>query len=148
MKGSIIAAFAKMCQDVPRCAKTVHEMLRCYSEATWSDQARLAQRQPGYEWTKTFKATVQRCGGVTYCGVTYTHGYTWYIWSRRGPGMVPPLNHCGSRRVLLVMCCFFFLEEIRSTENSTKHIMRGRRQPCKRRWLCLSWRRLVLAYTA
>ncbi|CAL1127735.1 unnamed protein product [Cladocopium goreaui] len=25
-------------------------------EASWSDQARLAQRQPGYEWTKTFKA--------------------------------------------------------------------------------------------
>ncbi|CAJ1396859.1 unnamed protein product [Effrenium voratum] len=25
-------------------------------EATWSDQARLAQRQPGYEWTKTYKA--------------------------------------------------------------------------------------------
>eukprot|EP00933_Yihiella_yeosuensis_P011059 TRINITY_DN118047_c0_g1_i1.p1 TRINITY_DN118047_c0_g1~~TRINITY_DN118047_c0_g1_i1.p1 ORF type:complete len:162 (-),score=23.12 TRINITY_DN118047_c0_g1_i1:164-649(-) len=25
-------------------------------EASWSDMARLAQRQPGYEWTKTFKA--------------------------------------------------------------------------------------------
>merc|ERR1712113_486687 len=25
-------------------------------EAAWSDAARLAQRQPGYEWTKTYKA--------------------------------------------------------------------------------------------
>ncbi|CAE7457320.1 unnamed protein product [Symbiodinium natans] len=25
-------------------------------EANWSDQARLAQRQPGYEWTRTYKA--------------------------------------------------------------------------------------------
>ncbi|CAE8625341.1 unnamed protein product, partial [Polarella glacialis] len=25
-------------------------------EASWSDQARLAQRQPGYEWTRTYKA--------------------------------------------------------------------------------------------
>uniref|UniRef100_A0A7S4V382 ABM domain-containing protein n=1 Tax=Alexandrium monilatum TaxID=311494 RepID=A0A7S4V382_9DINO len=25
-------------------------------EAAWSDSARLAQRQPGYEWTRTYKA--------------------------------------------------------------------------------------------
>merc|ERR1712070_991237 len=25
-------------------------------ESAWSDSARLAQRQPGYEWTKTYKA--------------------------------------------------------------------------------------------
>ena len=25
-------------------------------QANWSDQARLAQRQPGYEWTRTYKA--------------------------------------------------------------------------------------------
>merc|ERR1711972_967118 len=25
-------------------------------EAAWSDAARLAQRQPGYEWTRTYKA--------------------------------------------------------------------------------------------
>ena len=114
-------------------------------EASWSDQARLAQRQPGYEWTKTFKATVQICGGMTYTlwrGIQ--HGTTWYIWS-----MVPAWSrHCGSRWAMLVMqvmyivVSFFRMQEIRSTENSTKHIMRGRRRhdaPCKRRGLWLQF---------
>jgi len=35
---------------------TVPEEKKKSFEANWSDQARLAQRQPGYEWTKTYKA--------------------------------------------------------------------------------------------
>ena len=34
----------------------VEEAKKKAFEGTWSDQARLAQRMPGYEWTKTFKA--------------------------------------------------------------------------------------------
>lgn len=36
----------------------VEEAKKKSFEGTWSDQARLAQRMPGYEWTKTFKALV------------------------------------------------------------------------------------------
>merc|ERR1711957_588235 len=35
---------------------TVAEDKKKAFEAAWSDAARLAQRQPGYEWTKTYKA--------------------------------------------------------------------------------------------
>eukprot|EP00930_Biecheleria_cincta_P071376 TRINITY_DN58888_c0_g1_i1.p1 TRINITY_DN58888_c0_g1~~TRINITY_DN58888_c0_g1_i1.p1 ORF type:complete len:162 (-),score=26.21 TRINITY_DN58888_c0_g1_i1:141-626(-) len=34
----------------------VDEQQKKAFEANWSDQARLAQRQPGYEWTRTYKA--------------------------------------------------------------------------------------------
>ena len=51
----------KMCRDVPYDAVRSTDCTRLQFEATWSDQARLAQRQPGYEWTKTFKATVCDC---------------------------------------------------------------------------------------
>mmetsp|Transcript_41565 Transcript_41565/g.75334 ORF Transcript_41565/g.75334 Transcript_41565/m.75334 type:complete len:160 (-) Transcript_41565:79-558(-) len=34
----------------------VDEKKRKNFEANWSDMARLAQRQPGYEWTRTYKA--------------------------------------------------------------------------------------------
>eukprot|EP00929_Paragymnodinium_shiwhaense_P086100 TRINITY_DN4659_c0_g1_i1.p1 TRINITY_DN4659_c0_g1~~TRINITY_DN4659_c0_g1_i1.p1 ORF type:complete len:160 (+),score=27.43 TRINITY_DN4659_c0_g1_i1:75-554(+) len=35
---------------------TVPQEHRKSFEATWSNSAQLAQRQPGYEWTKTYKA--------------------------------------------------------------------------------------------
>mmetsp|Transcript_107559 Transcript_107559/g.304160 ORF Transcript_107559/g.304160 Transcript_107559/m.304160 type:complete len:160 (+) Transcript_107559:56-535(+) len=35
---------------------TVDEKQKKAFEAAWSDTARLAQRQPGYEWTRTYKA--------------------------------------------------------------------------------------------
>eukprot|EP00931_Biecheleriopsis_adriatica_P105038 TRINITY_DN79639_c0_g1_i1.p1 TRINITY_DN79639_c0_g1~~TRINITY_DN79639_c0_g1_i1.p1 ORF type:complete len:162 (-),score=20.75 TRINITY_DN79639_c0_g1_i1:61-546(-) len=48
-------------------------------EANWSDQARLAQRQPGYEWTKTFKALDWQDSPF--------HYITFRMWSESGSYM-------------------------------------------------------------
>lgn len=48
-----------------------------HAKATWSDQARLAQRQPGYEWTKTFKAQLELRFWVRRTLKTSTASHAW-----------------------------------------------------------------------